>query len=217
MVGGMADPVRLSRAEQQRRTRRALLEAAAAVFAEDGYHAASLEGIAARAGFSKGAVYSNFEGKAELFLAVMDLTLDLVERQRTDLFGAGLPARHEVVDLDEDAWEPGEWDSVGFGLATLEFIAAASRSADLRAAMGVRVRRLVDHFVDVADASRSAEEPLPSEQLGTLLVALDQGLGVLSLIGVEMPPAELWGVGLRRLADPVRAGYDVPAPLRREG
>ena len=44
-------------------------------FSRDGYHGASLEEIADTAGFSKGAVYSNFGGKAELFLAVLDHNL----------------------------------------------------------------------------------------------------------------------------------------------
>jgi AcrR family transcriptional regulator len=51
---------RLSRAEQQQRTRAALLDAAGEVFAERGFQGASVEAIAERAGFSRGAFYSNF-------------------------------------------------------------------------------------------------------------------------------------------------------------
>ena len=49
-----------------------LLEAAAAVFAARGFHAATLDEIAAAAGFTKGAIYSNFGSKEELFLALVD-------------------------------------------------------------------------------------------------------------------------------------------------
>lgn len=52
--------------------RRALLVAAHREFEERGFHAASVESIAARAGFTKGAVYGNFDGKFGLFLAVID-------------------------------------------------------------------------------------------------------------------------------------------------
>src|SRR6478672_13456223 len=53
-------------------TREHLIEAAAVVFARDGYHGASLDDVAATAGFTKGAVYSNFKSKEDLFLALVD-------------------------------------------------------------------------------------------------------------------------------------------------
>jgi AcrR family transcriptional regulator len=59
-------------------TRRHLLEAAAIVFARNGFHASTLEEVAATAGFIKGAVYSNFESKDDLFLALLD---DRIERR----------------------------------------------------------------------------------------------------------------------------------------
>src|SRR4051795_10239101 len=62
----------LTRRERQEQTREGLLEAAARVFARRGYQQASVEEIAAEAGFSTGAVYSNFAGKQELFLALAD-------------------------------------------------------------------------------------------------------------------------------------------------
>lgn len=52
-------------------TREHLLVAAARVFAEGGFHGTSLDEVAAAAGFSKGAVYSNFRNKEDLFLAVL--------------------------------------------------------------------------------------------------------------------------------------------------
>jgi TetR/AcrR family transcriptional regulator, transcriptional repressor of aconitase len=63
---------RLSREENQARTRSRLLTVAKQHFARDGYAASSLDRIAEEAGFSKGAVYSNFAGKEELFLGVLE-------------------------------------------------------------------------------------------------------------------------------------------------
>jgi AcrR family transcriptional regulator len=62
----------LTRKERQEQTREELVTAAARVFARRGYHKATVEEIAAQAGFSTGAVYSNFDGKEELFLAIAD-------------------------------------------------------------------------------------------------------------------------------------------------
>jgi AcrR family transcriptional regulator len=62
----------LTRREKQEHTRQQLLDAAARVFARRGYQQASVEEIAAEAGFTTGAVYSNFAGKEQLFLALAD-------------------------------------------------------------------------------------------------------------------------------------------------
>jgi AcrR family transcriptional regulator len=61
-----------TRKERQAQTREDLVAAAARVFARRGYHKATVEEIAAEAGFSTGAVYSNFDGKEALFLAIAD-------------------------------------------------------------------------------------------------------------------------------------------------
>jgi AcrR family transcriptional regulator len=66
---------RLPRNESRQRTREALLSAARAVFLERGFHAASIAEIADAAGFSTGAVYSNFSGKDDLLVAVLDAQL----------------------------------------------------------------------------------------------------------------------------------------------
>jgi len=62
---------RLSRAEAKAQTRTALLESAQQVFAEEGYANASLDQIAAEAGYTKGAVYAHFASKEELFLELL--------------------------------------------------------------------------------------------------------------------------------------------------
>ncbi len=67
----MSKVARLTRAESRERTRTQLLAAAEEVFAARGFHGASLDEVAEAAGFSKGAVYSNFGSKDELFVAVL--------------------------------------------------------------------------------------------------------------------------------------------------
>ena len=62
----------VSRAERQAQTRERLIAVAREMFLTDGYAATSLDKVALQAGFSKGAVYSNFAGKEELCMAVLD-------------------------------------------------------------------------------------------------------------------------------------------------
>src|SRR5262245_25102997 len=63
---------RPSRADQVAERRRFLLDAAGAVFRRDGYLAATVDAIAEVAGLTKGAVYSHFESKADLFLTLLE-------------------------------------------------------------------------------------------------------------------------------------------------
>jgi AcrR family transcriptional regulator len=62
----------MSRKETQERTRERVVAAAAKVFARRGYHRATVDEIASEAGFTIGALYSNFSGKEDLFLAIAD-------------------------------------------------------------------------------------------------------------------------------------------------
>ena len=84
--GTAVRPRRLSRSEAQAWTRRRVLEAAAEVFSEKGFRAASLTDVAERAGYTIGAVYSNFAGKDELFQALMRERLRLAEEGLTAAF-----------------------------------------------------------------------------------------------------------------------------------
>lgn|GEM_PF-2433015 len=69
-------PVRLSRAEKNALTRERLLSAAESVVARLGYGGASVDTIAAEAGLSKGAIYSNFATKEELFLELLRVYME---------------------------------------------------------------------------------------------------------------------------------------------
>jgi len=62
----------VGRAEQNARNRLALLSAARSVFLRAGYHATTVDAIAREAGFTTGAIYSRFAGKADLFLALLE-------------------------------------------------------------------------------------------------------------------------------------------------
>src|ERR1700712_5679119 len=70
---GAAGATRLTRKQRQEHTRSCLLEAAGRVFARRGLSQASVDEVAADAGFTKGAVYANFGSKEELFLEMLDV------------------------------------------------------------------------------------------------------------------------------------------------
>src|SRR5262249_716573 len=75
---------RLTRAESQERTRTLIVQAATRLFLRDGFGVTSLEQIAEEAGFTRGAVYANYEGKTAIGVAVID---ELYAREEQKLEG----------------------------------------------------------------------------------------------------------------------------------
>jgi len=103
----MAGPTTRSREN----TRARLLDAAAQVFAEVGLEGATVEAVCERAGFTRGAFYSNFESKDELFLtlvgAVYDARLNTVRERVASLVDAGSLVDCDLADLAQQIMETG--------------------------------------------------------------------------------------------------------------
>lgn len=197
-------PEPLSRRDRQQQTRDALISAAREVFAEDGYHSASVDRIAREAGFSKGAVYSNFEDKPSLFLAVMDQNLELAEVDLRDPFEQACNPASTGKDLAQrEGYPPSA--TQGFALATLEFIASAARDEKVAPQLHKRLADVLGHYNEVARTARADDETLPASAVGTLLAALDQGAGLILLAADVLPDPEVFRTGMLRLVDPARA------------
>ena len=127
------EPLTAERRRQQ--TREYLLQAAAQVFAERGFHAATLDEVAAAAGFTKGAVYSNFKNKDDLFLALLE---DAYAREMTALKatieGSDVPPEARIGDFV--SLIGGELDRVpNMGALYLEFHLYALRNPAARVRM----------------------------------------------------------------------------------
>jgi AcrR family transcriptional regulator len=164
-------------------TREHLLRAAAEVFARDGFYGASLDEVAAAAGFTKGAVYSNFKSKEDLFLAVLD---DRIERQMAAFTGAigdgtrppdiTQPVIHGVIDRT--------WDESG-SVLYLEFLVYASRHPEAQRKLAELQRRLDSAIAGLiaADYERSGTRPrYPVDVLATISHSLFEGLSLRRLV-----------------------------------
>ena len=121
-----------TRAESKAATREDLLDAARRVFLERGYHGASLELVAREAGYTKGAVYSAFTSKTDLFLALYDREMEARRRR-----------------LEAAAADPAEWlervrDARAWTLALLEFRLQAARDPQVNAAFAERHRAFLE-------------------------------------------------------------------------
>jgi AcrR family transcriptional regulator len=189
---------RETRAEKQAHTRAELLSTAATVFARRGYNGASVEEIAEEAGYSHGAVYSNFEGKADLFLAVFEEYM--AERARE------LAATQ--VDVSEDApletrarALADQWmqrfarDRESFVLH-MEFIAHAGRDPELAGRFGSRsaaLREAISAYIAEYQATAGVELTLPPDDLALVLRALGIGLAVEALVSPDAVREDLYG------------------------
>lgn len=96
-----SDTKRLSREESRQQTRQRLLAAAAVVIPREGYQGASVEDIAAEAGFSRGAFYSNFNNKDELFATLVQQLCDEDQRQMESIFASGTSAEEIRTNMRE--------------------------------------------------------------------------------------------------------------------
>jgi AcrR family transcriptional regulator len=167
---------RLSRAEQNDRNRALLLAAARRVFLERGYYAATLDQIADEAGFSKGAVYSRFASKADMFLALLEDRIAERAEQNARLAGelAGTGNFAALLDLAERA----ERGAPGWRLLVTEFRVHAARDPELNRRYAALHAHAVDGIAQVfAEVSKedATDLPLPPRQQAELWLTIETG------------------------------------------
>jgi AcrR family transcriptional regulator len=170
---------RRPRAEQVEENRAAVLMAAKRVFLARGYAGATLEAIAEEAGFSKGVVYSQFGGKADLFLALLERRIDerAAQNERIAAGKAGAPS---VMALLEN-FERDSHVEAGWGNLLVEFRAAALRDPDLNRRYAASHARTVDRLADLLDRvhTRAGTEPaFAPRTMAEFILALGAGLAL---------------------------------------
>ncbi|MFA9430505.1 TetR/AcrR family transcriptional regulator [Egicoccus sp. AB-alg2] len=175
------------RDEQRARTRQELLDAAARVFAERGYHAASVDLVAEAAGYTKGAVYSNFDSKEELFLELLDRRIDAsIDAMEELLFQR--PAEERAAMFTGDDPEVDVVDVDWFLLET-EFLLYAARNEQVRDRVAARRRIIHERVTEMMrrhfDELGVPESRLPAADYTRILLALSDGLTRASLADPE--------------------------------
>jgi AcrR family transcriptional regulator len=175
---------RLTRAERSALTRSDLLAAAERRFVRDGYHATTLEAIADDAGRSKGAVYSAFDGKADLFLALADAIIDRRLEDIATLFGQHPTGPGRLTTL---ARRRVEESADRWVLTSIEFWLHAAGDPDLLEQFATRHRRLRSGLAALA----SAQTPLGADSWAITTIALSNGLALERLIDAGGVPEDL--------------------------
>ena len=196
-------------------TRERLLTAAAEVFAEKGYDRAGVQEIAHRAGFTTGAIYGRFRGKADLLLAAM-------ESQSDDEFEA-LFAKNRLGQFEGKPTNI--LATVGSHLVTEEFdngqallleaFVAARRDPEV----AVMLRRAVEHVADemtelieAAKATGAIDSSIDTLAIVRFCHAVGLGFLLFGAIDLPRPEAGPWEDLIGLLIRAVEAGA-VPAPV----
>lgn len=173
-AGPPAEPgVRLSRVQRKELTRELLLDAAIDVFAEKGYHGASLDDVADAAGFTKGAVYSNFSRKSDLFRALLER--ETARRAEAFRGAVGAAPLELLPDIAGELLRHQDADQRDRDVLVVEFWLAAMREPGLRRVLS----DAASGFGDVLEhqlAASGARPGLDGRELAVLIDALAIGL-----------------------------------------
>ncbi len=205
--------MRMTREQSRAQTRERLLSAARTVFARRGYHAASVEEVAAEAGFSTGALYSNFDGKEDLFLVLMEREIDEHSRE----IAAAVRDRASVAERAEGGAR--QWMTMierepDVLLLFMEFWAYGVRDPQVRpkvAARFAQIRAELTRLIAEGVREFDLELALPAEHLALAIDALADGIARHRLADPEAVPDELMGQVLTLLLGAVTRTRRRPA------
>src|ERR1700755_3485010 len=158
-------------------TRDKLFEAGARVFEQDGIGGASIESIAAAAGFTRGAFYSNFDSKDELIIAMLEDHVEQSIRRNLDLL-----AKHDNLADFIDAlktMDRSRQDPLGRSpLLHMEMILFVARAEKRRPDLAKRLRarrKLIADIVETTSTNSGKNESVNPTWTGAILLALEDG------------------------------------------
>jgi AcrR family transcriptional regulator len=185
-------------------TREKLFEAAARMFEEQGIGGASIEAIAAAAGFTRGAFYSNFKSKDELIIAMLEDHVEQSIRRNLDLLD-----RHRNLADFIDAlknMDKSRQDPLGRSpLLNMEMILFVARAEKRRPDLAKRLRarrQLITDIVETSLKNSGRNGALNPTWTGAIVLALEDGFRLHRLIDPETTPADSF---LRAISDLQRA------------
>jgi AcrR family transcriptional regulator len=177
-----------------------LFEAAARVFEDQGIGGASVEAIAAAAGFTRGAFYSNFKSKDELIIAMLEDHVEQSIRRNLDL----LDKHKNLADfidalktIDRSHQDP----LARSPLLHMEMILFVARAAKRRPDLAKRLRarrKLIVDIVETTLKNNGKNASLDPTWTGAIVLALEDGFRLHRLIDPETTPADSF---LRAIVD----------------
>lgn len=192
---------RLTNEERKQETRKMLLDSAAETFANLGFHGASVDKIAEFAGFTKGAVYTHFKSKEELFLALLEQqmhshlnTLQQIinEEESIDHFIKKMGYYFDLDKQNNQAWS----------ILNMEFLLYAMRNVSVRKKWTDMILESVEHISTVINnmfVKNGQHSDLSAEELAWTILSLENGVAIFYFIAGDNVPINLYGKALQSI------------------
>ncbi|MEC3608627.1 TetR/AcrR family transcriptional regulator [Bacillus glycinifermentans] len=190
---------RLNQKERKEETRQMLLNSAVEIFSELGFHGASVEKIAEHAGFSKGAVYSNFKSKEELFLALLEQQMNLHVNNIDKIIDQQDSLSHFIEAMNQHFVSVTNENHKWIILNT-EFLLHAMRNEPVRSKWSCMIMESVDRIsksVAKLMSKESHNSTLFPEEIAWTIFSLENGLAIFNFINEKKVPTNLYGKALK--------------------
>ena len=180
MTDGRSAPPRRTRAEIRAATHRALLDAAERCFLDVGYPGATLDAIAAQAGFTKGAVYWHFRSKEALFLNLLAEGMKR-NREEADRILTLLAKKPRRLDEEFNKWIDSFDARNNVPLLALELDLESRRNPSIAALLDEVVRKqhtamsvIITRYFEVMERTPS----MPVEEMTKTIIALSKAVAL---------------------------------------
>ncbi|HEX8732770.1 MAG TPA: TetR/AcrR family transcriptional regulator [Ktedonobacterales bacterium] len=173
-MNAMSDTPSLKERQRQERER-LILRAASELFAEQGYHATSLEDIAARVGIAKGTIYLHFASKDDLVIALMKQGFDQYVKAFQDALESGATPHDKLLAVIEQFTSAAAHQGYVTFTGMMQNPAILSRMHEMREQMQARwerPRQLLMAAIDEGKAAGDFDPQLPTTLIAALLTSL---------------------------------------------
>ena len=201
---------KISPAQEQQR-RQQILAAAMACFARQGYHATSMDDVVRESGLSVGAIYSYFPSKEDLFLTLSEDRAEQTLAYLNDLFarpGSISEKSREAIDYFFDRLSD---ELVPLARVNVEFLSEALKSERIKERQDRRCESIRQFFISLLSESQRRGEvrlDVNIHAAAELMMALNEGIVLLSVIGLRRVPLEALKVAYLALLDAGLASPD---------
>jgi AcrR family transcriptional regulator len=189
-----------TRKESAAETREALIEAGVAAFRAEGLDA-SLDGICARAGYTRGAFYVHFKDRDDFLVAVMDRVGGQFLEALFTAAGGSLP---NTVELFMQALAAGAYPLMGSGgIQPHQLLQACARSPVVRARYVGLIETSLDQLRGMVKGGQKAElrADVTADEVAWLMMAAVIGAGVMAELDLSVKPRQLADAFLRLLSE----------------
>ncbi len=182
------DPARQRRPKRDE-VRDRLIDGAALAFAEKGFAGASIDLICKKAGFSRGAFYSNFDDKDALFFALYDRRTDRLWARMSEIAQTAQNASDPLAKLTELLARP-DADELRWDILNKEFIIHALRNPEARAQLLASRTESRARLAQILTGLRPdlIDDPAKLDRLCRFIIALHEG--ELTQIGLDSSLAD---------------------------